>query len=91
MLFICCAVRMLLLCVFGFEVCDFKIANFSVCPTCFVCTLCALHWVFCEALCAVCFMRALRDVCVFSIPLCLRVFPCVCCGDSLSVCCVCGA
>ena len=28
-------------------------------------------------------------VCVFSIPLCLRVFPCVCCGDSLSVCCVC--
>ena len=28
-------------------------------------------------------------VCVFSRPLCLRVFRCVCCGDSLSVCCVC--
>lgn len=33
-----------------------------LCLTCFVYMLCALHWVFCEALCAVRFMCALCDV-----------------------------
>ena len=86
-----------MLCVFRVCDCDLRVVVFewlSVCEVrCVICVWFCLcrgpHLMFVVYVVHMLCCSHVELVCVFSIPLCLRVFPCVCCGDSLSVCCVC--